>query len=402
MKWTTENDPIGGLLMPIYLSPIIGSGTADDAFTPVWPGGPGEGWIDLRPDGTQAAGRGLLYLPVPSSDPRLDFLADQPTETLTVSRRTRLQNALSVTVSASRLDAIVMELLTVHARTDGTRWRPLRPTAHGDLEIWLGGLARVAEAPLTLRAGQPGFWIAGLGWLPFGARLSRRALLRLALVVPTMAALLGLPRPLDAAVSGSEEWPTNGTTISTGQDQPWNEDTNDAEVSGNVLRATATGAARHGRCLTILATDNHEHRATATLVRPVGVGLNSRAGIGVRKVDSTVLTAYVVLASRGQAGDLRLLRKVVAGVNTTLATSDTNDPGSQAALLCRANGSSIYGEVGGGIFGPVTDMAITGNRQVSYYLLQVDETLGDSTLDGHTFRDIGPRPGTRTLLGVGT
>lgn len=334
--------------MPLYLTPIVGNGTDANPFMPLWPEEPGQGWIDLRPDSTVAAGRGLLYLPTPSVDSRLDKLVDLPDEDVPAGVKNRLQNALGLTLGQTRFSEIVAELLTTHARTDDTRWKPLRPTVQGVMELWLGGLGRFHA------------WRQG-----------------------------------SVGASFTETWPTNGTTISTGQDQPWNEDSNDVEVSTNALRFVTLSAVCFGRCLTNLATDAHKHSATAALV---SIADGARAGVSVRKIDSTTRTYYITTAERnsGAGGHARRLVKRVAGVQTILVNDVGTDPGSPVVIECQANGSSISGTVGSFALGPITDTAITGNLQVGYELFGA--TAGDTTLDGHTAADLA---GEAVLLGHG-
>ena len=342
--------------MPLYITTIVGDGTDANYFQPaVWNNISGEGWIDLRPDATVNPGRGLLYLPTPQVDPRLDKLAELPDEVLSAGIRTRLGNALGLTLGQTSFREIAAELLTLHARTDGTRWRPLTATIQGVMELWLGGLGRFHA------------WRHG-----------------------------------SVGASFTESWPTNGTTISSGQDQPWNEDSIDVEVSGTQLRLATLTTACFGRCITNLATDNHEHSASATIVL---AALQARAGLMVRKIDSTAWTAYEILAGRTSPSSFtQRLRKVVNGAATNLSTN-TTDAGASFSISCKANGSSISGVLGSTTHGPVTDTGITGNLQVGY-TMWAQSTLGDSTLDTHTASDLviaaaGRSKGLRTLALTG-
>jgi len=126
--------------VPYYISPYIGTGTRLDPFRPFGSDQPGWSAIDLRPDGSILTGRCLLHLPVHNTDPQLNQLADDLDETLGLVVQNRLQNLLNLTLGQTQFKEVVAELLTFHARTDGTRWKPLQVNHRGLMEIYLGGL----------------------------------------------------------------------------------------------------------------------------------------------------------------------------------------------------------------------------------------------------------------------
>jgi hypothetical protein len=126
--------------MHVALVPYVGAGTEQDPFRP---GVEGD-WsaIDLRPDATRRAGWAVVGTPAPLPAPALT-IADDLDATLMATRRRSIGNALGVTVDATTVRALLPELLLTHARTDGSRWRPLEAFRRGGRllrQIWLGEL----------------------------------------------------------------------------------------------------------------------------------------------------------------------------------------------------------------------------------------------------------------------
>src|SRR3990167_2198967 len=121
-----------------YLAPYVGTGKEEDAFRPRGPDRlPRWTAIDLRADCTKAAGFALLEVDDP--DPSIvPYLGDDP-DTERPGLRGVFSGALKVLPEATRLRDIVAELLIVHAKDYGTRWRPLRADRKGQFTIWLGG-----------------------------------------------------------------------------------------------------------------------------------------------------------------------------------------------------------------------------------------------------------------------
>lgn len=328
----------------IYLSPIVGTGTEENPFRALWSGiydmPSGTGWIDLRPDCTVATGFGILSLAAPSSDPRLTELCETPDEALSAARRRRFGNALGLTLLGARFHDLLAELLLIHARTDGSRWRPLLPTIHLRYEIWLGGWGRIFQQPL----------IAG------GSSLA-------------------------------ETWPTNGTTISSGQDNPWTEDLGDVAVVANHLECVSADVNTVARCTADLTTANQRISGLCTISAQLAGA--ARALVCTRKIASTVETLYTTRIVRNTAGDSRGIAKYVSSAFTGLAT-DTVDPGgAQIELINQVDGSSLSGTVGGAAFGPVTDTAITGNTQVAVaFRRNAIYAQGDIQIDTITAQDL--------------
>lgn len=343
--------------MPIYLCQSVGTGARKDRLRPPFTE-PGSGWISLVPPGA-TSGRGVLYLPTAQSDPRLTLLADTLDERPSVTRRRALGNALGITLEearGTRLADALAELLMDRA-DDRVRWRGIRgwpSKARQAHEIWLGALGRVwSEA------------------------------------VP----------PSPATKTYTETWPTNSSTISSGQNQVWTEQGADVEVSGNVLRNVGSGEqTSRCRCESLLDTANQRHRATWTLADAT-VEANAVA-VGVRWTDD-INNYYLQFKASTVGTGGRLTAKIVADVET-IFSEDTTDPGTSGTMELLVDGSTVTGKQDGAIIlGPTTDGSpdLTSVRTGGCLILT--ELLNTSgTLDTHTIADIASGIATLTLLGV--
>lgn len=183
----------------------------------------------------------------------------------------------------------------------------------------------------------------------------------------------------------TENWPTNGTTISTGQDNPWNEDSGNVEVASGKLQPTADGG-MYGRCTTNLSSDDHSHEATGTLGSSTTFHY---FGVTTRKVDSTVATYYFAYLKRFVAAPNGSLEvgKVVAGTPTSL-DDDGTDPGAGTfTIKGDANGSTVRA-IRGATTLSQTDTSITGNLQCGYDIRRVSGGSFVPTLDAHTMADL--------------
>ena len=393
------------------------------------------GCLDLRSSadagtaGPTPAGLGLFaYDTLPVGIQVAADLGDDPLRAMRPAERNALADALGLARAAmpgGPLAAVLAEhvLGAVSDPTGQARVKPLRMNRLG-AEFHLGGFGRVWTAGLdqahpnftrTLQVRRADYArerasiadlraaAIALGLDPDAAETRKLRALRkwtgwdmLALYGRMDATLLADLVPLAHLADGyeqpattlTESWPTDSTTISTGQDQPWNEDSGDAQVTGGAL---APVNASHGRCTANLSSDNHQHDATGTS----GADFSS-AGINARKIDSTVQTSYQAHARR-QTGTKRFLTKVVAGTFTNLATNGT-DPGASYALQVKADGSSISGLVGAVALGPITDTDITGNLQCGYTFLT---GAGVPTLDAHTMQDIAAATTFPGWIGAG-
>ena len=329
--------------MPLYSCAIVGTGAEDDPLRPPFSGEDRRiGWICLGPPGS-SAGRGLLWLPTDTTDSRIRKIADLPGERPTNGIRNVLQNELGITLaspSTVSLATVIAEILRDHGRTDGTRWGILQPSKlRQQFEIHLGELGAI--------------------W--------------------TQAAVVG-----PSTQSFSETWPTNGDTISTGQDQAWTELTNSVEVSSGVLRPTST-AVTYARCDSSLDTSAQYHQFDFTLTD--GVTLSNIAQPMVRFTDLN--NHYRAVARRrSTTGHERVGAKRVASTTTTIVTGDTTDPGASGTIKVTIDGSTMTIDIGAynssGTDGtPELTAVLTGG--VSLFS---QGGVGQATADNHTIADV--------------
>lgn len=138
----TVEYPSGGVgaLMPLYLSPYIGTGVHDDPYRPVGQDTPGASTIDIRLDPTRADGDGigyaLLWVSAGIPDPKGAIkIADDYGERVSASIKTNVNTRLGLDFSR---DATIQDIVeTVLLRPDTGKWHALRPK-NGRLEAWLG------------------------------------------------------------------------------------------------------------------------------------------------------------------------------------------------------------------------------------------------------------------------
>lgn len=293
--------------MPYYLAPYIGSGRSSDAFRPRGSDQPGWSAIDLRPDGSIIAGRCLLHLPVHDPDPLLLRMATLPDEILGASQLNQIETILSLTLGQTQWNRIVEELLTLHARIDGTRWKPLQPMIDGRMRIYLGGL--LSE------------------WLPGSV-----------------------------GASISENWNCADSPTSLNCQLPWTQlEGTGWGIAGNLARmTTGTATQQPARADSDLATADHETQVTLANA-PTTTG---HMALLARKDNTATLTYYIWLA--GETGPRFHLYKRVAGTFTSLAIH-AQVPVVNDVLLLRCNGSTISGRTNAIELVSVTDSAITGN-----------------------------------------
>lgn len=191
----------------------------------------------------------------------------------------------------------------------------------------------------------------------------------------------------------TETWPTNSTTISSGQDEPWNEDSGDVQVASGALEPVDSEVQSWGRCTTDLSSDDHYHEATGTLAADTA---HHRASVTARKIDSTTDTCYEQRLRRDNSS---ALNKRVSGTPTNLDSTIGAQAAGSYALRVEADGSSITGEVDAGTNGPVTDTDITGNLQCGYLFFA--SISGTPTLDSHEFGDLAAGAVDRSGLARG-
>lgn len=304
--------------MHTYLTSYVGRGTDFDPYRPLGADQPGWSAIDFRANAALLTGFALLALPVRQDQPGMEYLGDVADGPLSVARRNRIGNLLSLSLEQTRLDRIVYELLTSHARTDGTRWRPLRPMRDGRNlveRIYLGGL--LFEQPV----------IAG------GSTIT-------------------------------ETWDAIDST-DLDADNDWTEQTGTAwGITSNQARFAGNSNVVHARCEVDLASADHSNEVTLVTFTYAGGALE--VGVSARFA-AAADTAYIFATSRSATPtNEHILRKRVTGTNTTLGTN-VQDAGASVVLKIEANGSTIKGTRATVELISLTDTAITTGTRIGIY-----------------------------------
>lgn len=326
--------------MPIYRCPIIGDGSDHDAFRAPYLGDdPRIGYINLSVPNTPN-GFGFLYLPADVADGRLEKLADSHDEALSTANRSRIGNAFGVTLQQVSMRDVIAELLMDHGRNDGTRWTGIRgfpSRRRSQYEVFLGGLGMIWSQKVA-------------------------------------------PRPSSQTLT--ETWPTDGTTIATGQDNAWNDDDGNAEISSGVATNNTINFAGY-TCTDDLDTDDHRHYLEFQLNNG-SVLIQIR--VGVRWTDRN--NAYAFWLSRN--GNSQTSRKRVGGSNTQFATN-SNDPGASGNAECEIDGATVTCRLGGSQIFQNTDgsPSFSGVLTCGFSIYRAaGSAQGEVTADNHTMADV--------------
>ena len=399
------------------------------------------GCVDLRSNveagapGPTAAGFGLFaYETLPAGIQVAVDLGDDPNRRMRLVERNGLADTLGL-ARAAFPDAPLAQVLMEHvmgAASDPTgqnRVKPIRLNG-GGATIRLKGFGEIHRIGLdrshpnfarTLQVRRADYARQRTAWLPrWAARrsawlqvtqgmtktdadalaaLQAQRILRkwtgwdLRLLGATLDELL----PAQYLADGEEEpsttltesWPTNSSTISSGQDNPWTEERDDASVASGKLGPVNVDENAIVSCDTSLSSDDHYHTASYALTA-AATTLDSQVAV---RYDAAVLSnnfsnAYLATPNRTTGSESGRIRKRVAGAVTTLDT-ETGDPGATGTVTCQADASAITGTVGSLPSLSATDSSITGYLQVGC-LVRIATGLAhaDSTLDSHTFADV--------------
>jgi hypothetical protein len=267
--------------------------------------------IDLRPDPRALSGACLVAVPdgTPIPTHAVD-LGDGGK--ISALMRTRIGNALGVSVASADVGALLGELLVAQAREDGSRWRPLRAMADGVFRAKLGDLS----------------WkMAGIGG--------------------------------GSAITESFNT-ADGPTL--GPDLSWTELAGTWDIVSNKARRSdvpGAGAHRSARADVDLATSNLYAQVDATWV-----AIAADAGAAVR-FSSSAATFY---SFTGNANADRVdIYKVVASSATSLATTARTIGAETLTMRVEVEGSNLRGLVGGVEALTVTDTAISGNTRAGLH-----------------------------------
>lgn len=334
-----------------YLVPYVGRGVEGDVFRPdVEPGCPWSA-IDLRPDATRRDGVAIVSVPSRMHHPHRIYLGDAPSR-FSSSVRRLMGSRLGLTLRRGAVNDILPELLIQHARTDGSRWRPLWPHHAGRYEIWLGDLR----------------------WRQ-----------------PMLAGGSVFTESFDQADST-----TLGPTLT------WTEVAGNLQTVSNQVRCVTANVSSYARADADVATvDHYVELNVVTLLDDSNASARS-IGVCCRCISTAVSTFYHLRTIHLSAGTRVLqLYKFVTGSATQLGSNVAITLSLPSRLRVQASGSSIAGSGNGGAttVGPSTDTAITTNTRGG---IRVFDALVVSDCEGDAF-EVGDlaAPASTTLTQVG-
>ena len=237
----------------------------------------------------------------------MDF-GDILDQKLNGNRKRQLANRLGLTLELTDLRGVIAELLLLHGRQDGTRWRPLTATSRGRHEIFLGG-ETVYDAPV----------IEG------------------------------------TVITDDFNRANNAELTDSAEGWSWTEVNGGQKIESNQTKMVDATTVNTVRAESVLATVDMYAQ-----VKTVG---------GVNAVDGGPTVRYAAAAYTFYAGVLRTsndrqIYEVTAGSFTNILDDNTGPADGSVGRL-EANGSSIgFLDDGVHITGsPVTDTAITGGTR---------------------------------------
>lgn len=345
--------PAAAAAMHLYLAPYttnIRPAVDGPVFAPRGNEQPGWAAIDLRRDVKVVTGRALMAVPV-RDDTIGEYLGDSPDE-ISAAVKATIETRLGIVLQAVRPRLMIAELLMAHGRTDGTRWKPLRPSHGGFYHLFLGG-----RTP---------FWSHG---------------------------------PLRGGADVTETFDT-AASDTLGPVLTWNELEGDWDVNASNQASCTSGTPATARADSDMASDDH-------YCQFVGVSLiraGSAAGMGpiCRKDGTATLTYYLWWAAIDTASNNHYLYRVDAGGLTQLGSTVLDDFVAGEVMKVEADGSTIKGYIDGVEKISVSDpTGITGNLRGG---IRGYQSGGDTiVVDNVRIADLaaaGAAP-QRALMGVG-
>lgn len=310
----------------VYLSPIDGAGTEEDAYHSRCRGLAGAGNIDLRPWGINRFLCSSNVLPADMTG--VQQLGDNAKERMTGPRKAALAALAGKGVVAETVDEAIIELLSSR----------LRAGRDGKLKIWLG-----ERTPMYQQT----------AWVPFRDN-------GLVADITNYASAALEPVRAWAASHGPDTF--NGADANLAGDLSWTEftATNWSRTSNRAHATLATTPAAEARAE--VDTDTADFEVSADMTYSWSSGSFRCAVIG-RKDSTSTRTFYHFGAQRNTAEDVYRLLVRVSDTPTTLGDSSAATATAFSPKL-RMDGSSISGYVDGALsVGPITDGNITGNTR---------------------------------------
>lgn len=339
-------------MVRFYLGQFIGDGNDGNEYRPPVDGD----WsiIDLRADVTQQAGRCLVATSVPLATLPSGFtdLGDE-LDRRSAPTRNRVANALGLTLEADTLRGIIAELLVLHGRVDGSRWKPLKQNRLGRHRIVMLG-ETIYDAPV---------------------------------IVGTVIADDFTRADADAMGSSSEGW-------------SWTETAGDIDIVTNAAEVITLGGAALARAESSLASDDHYSQVAITAWQG-GTGASvSRPGVAVRYHTSDV-TYYL---ARYETGFDRFeLFRFVTGASTSIGTQAATQPTPPWTLRLEVDGSALEVFQDGVSKQTATDTNITGNVRTGLREFQGGSVTTETVFDDFEAGDLAAvattHPGWMTSSG---
>jgi hypothetical protein len=165
------------------------------------------------------------------------------------------------------------------------------------------------------------------------------------------------PGRLPHQTSFTESWPTDSSTLSTGQDQPWTEVLNDSEVTGGRIAGVTGNTEKRNRCETALSGADHYCQAAIT---HIAAGSTARSVRVDARYDAGADTSYSYRV-RGNSGG-ESIEKCVAGTFTVLASGARAN--SLDTIYLEASGSNLLAKYAGSLALSTTDTSITAGVRI--------------------------------------
>lgn len=153
----------------------------------------------------------------------------------------------------------------------------------------------------------------------------------------------------------NESWPTNGTTLSSGQNLTWTETSGNLEVRGGRLGDVGENDYSEARCEHDLSSADHYAQCA---VYDITGGTNTEAR-AMARFDAAARTHYIYYRQSGISTN-RVLAKRVAGTFTSLNSSAAGEPADGTLIKCEISGSSLIGYDAGSANISTTDTSISG------------------------------------------
>ena len=277
---------------------MIGDGDSENPFRSEHADG-NFGIINLKPAPFCLVGAEALV-----GTPLIDF-GDTLDQRLNGNRKRGLANRLGLTLELDDLRGVITELMLLHGREDGTRWRPLKQDVNGRHRIYLGNQS-VYNAPVIVGA-------------TFTDNFNR----------------------------GNETLETSSNWANVAGAMNVNTNQCDVQTDKSIYRCES-------------AMDTDDHYAQCDLVtRDQKPGINAR----MSEVSSTTWDAYHMRRAETQWQIYEVTNNSFTEIDTDNTTAE---PATPYTMRVTADGSTITGDLDGSEIMNATDTALTGQVKTGF------------------------------------